>query len=480
MKKIISCFSLLFVLSFLCSGQTTSVTLQVTDTDAQTWNNGTWQAQLQPLTGSLTNINFKIIGTQNPVPNPNQFGALSPTGGASLTLTPNTVINPIGSMWNFTVCPQATAKCYSTLIFIFGSSQNVTIAPPGIRLNTTNVIPLAYTDGEVTLGLGQLYYNLILNNLRQCTQVICNGTGYSTLAGGGGSGCVVNPADGGCAIAGSPSVDLFIGSVGGGTGWLFQLLNSGLQLTVPLNVNSGNTAGVWSISCGPDPGVGSNISFTGPSGGCVPYTLYWPGTSTSGYLQCTNTANKLTCVYETAIDLSGSDVTNALNVTNGGTGAATKQAAINNLFNTPIRNGDLFGYWNGSAWNNFGGCTVSTCIFTENGAGNPGWLQTPLAVQYGGTGLVTQSSNIVYKGNGTGAEVVSSISDDGAKVAVTEPVRLVPVTFSTLPLCAAGTEGEHAAVTDSTTSTWGATITGSGANHVLAYCDGTNWTVAGK
>jgi hypothetical protein len=41
-------------------------------------------------------------------------------------------------------------------------------------------------------------------------------------------------------------------------------------------------------------------------------------------------------------------------------------------------------------------------------------------------------------------------------------------------------EGMLAGVTDSTTNTWGATITGGGSNHVLAYYDGTNWTVAGK
>lgn len=50
--------------------------------------------------------------------------------------------------------------------------------------------------------------------------------------------------------------------------------------------------------------------------------------------------------------------------------------------------------------------------------------------------------------------------------------------FSKLPACASGTEGSLAPVTDSTTTTWGATITGSGSSHVLAYCDGTNWTVA--
>jgi hypothetical protein len=54
------------------------------------------------------------------------------------------------------------------------------------------------------------------------------------------------------------------------------------------------------------------------------------------------------------------------------------------------------------------------------------------------------------------------------------------VTFANLPACASGLEGMQGAVTDSTTATWGATITGTGSNHVLGYCDGTNWTVAGK
>lgn len=55
-----------------------------------------------------------------------------------------------------------------------------------------------------------------------------------------------------------------------------------------------------------------------------------------------------------------------------------------------------------------------------------------------------------------------------------------PGLFSALPACAGGTEGTLRGVTDSSTVTWGATITGGSSSHVLAYCDGTNWTVAGK
>jgi hypothetical protein len=57
---------------------------------------------------------------------------------------------------------------------------------------------------------------------------------------------------------------------------------------------------------------------------------------------------------------------------------------------------------------------------------------------------------------------------------------IAPVAFASLPSCSSTTEGEKRPVTDSTTAVWGATITGSSSNHVLAYCDGTNWTVAAK
>ncbi len=56
---------------------------------------------------------------------------------------------------------------------------------------------------------------------------------------------------------------------------------------------------------------------------------------------------------------------------------------------------------------------------------------------------------------------------------------LKPQAFSALPAASATYKGVLACVTDSTTAVWGATITGVGGNVVLAYCNGTNWTVMG-
>jgi hypothetical protein len=51
-------------------------------------------------------------------------------------------------------------------------------------------------------------------------------------------------------------------------------------------------------------------------------------------------------------------------------------------------------------------------------------------------------------------------------------------TFANLPPTPA--TGSYATVTNSNTATWGANIAGGGANVVLAFYNGTNWTVAGK
>lgn len=85
---------------------------------------------------------------------------------------------------------------------------------------------------------------------------------------------------------------------------------------------------------------------------------------------------------------------------------------------------------------------------------------------------VSPNINYVFPGPNNGSDSDAYVVDGS--------LQLTPGLFSTLPTCAAGVEGTMDAVSDSTTNTWGATITGTGANHVMAYCDGTNWTVAGK
>jgi hypothetical protein len=159
-------------LTALAVGQTTTVTLQATDTDGQSWNNGSWTASLYAPPG-VPNGPFVIIGTSTPVPNQTQSGLLSVTGGASgLTFTPNLSIAPSGTQWQFTFCSAAApTQCFQYQIVIAGASQTIAQTLPGIRVSTTNplVRATAYRDGEITGALqGTFYFNLTDLTLHVC------------------------------------------------------------------------------------------------------------------------------------------------------------------------------------------------------------------------------------------------------------------------------------------------------------------------
>jgi hypothetical protein len=70
----------------------------------------------------------------------------------------------------------------------------------------------------------------------------------------------------------------------------------------------------------------------------------------------------------------------------------------------------------------------------------------------------------------------ASLSDFARGLTAAE--TLPPVAFSSLP--ASPSEGMLVSVTDSDNNVWGENIGGGGGFNVLAYYNGTNWTVAGK
>ena len=91
----------------------------------------------------------------------------------------------------------------------------------------------------------------------------------------------------------------------------------------------------------------------------------------------------------------------------------------------------------------------------------------------------------LYAGSSTGVVWIGNSSSHNSYIGASlakfaSPVQTTAVTFASLPACGSSAEGEMRAVTDSNVNTWGSTVTGGGSNHVLAYCDGSNWTVAAK
>lgn len=122
-------------------------------------------------------------------------------------------------------------------------------------------------------------------------------------------------------------------------------------------------------------------------------------------------------------------------------------------------------------------------VLAYNDTPNTSALNEGVVVQTGGNGGGTSTTDysvhILAPANGETLTTHAGIEVDAQATGV--PLQLKPVGFATLPACSATYEGSQAAVSDANVGTWGTTITaGSSTNHVLAYCDGTNWTVAGK
>jgi len=88
----------------------------------------------------------------------------------------------------------------------------------------------------------------------------------------------------------------------------------------------------------------------------------------------------------------------------------------------------------------------------------------------GGAAALTARPVIEIQNNGTAKFRITATGD----------VVIPPVAFSSLPTCVSGLEGARRSVNDAMTNAWGDTITGSGSLHVLAYCNGSNWTVYAK
>lgn len=104
-----------------------------------------------------------------------------------------------------------------------------------------------------------------------------------------------------------------------------------------------------------------------------------------------------------------------------------------------------------------------------------------------GTSTITGGTNgrVLYDNSGvigekatTGSGSVVLATAPTVSLPVVDVLTLTPTAFGSLPV--SPTFGMVASVSDSNTVTWGATISGGSTNKVLAFYNGTNWTVIGK
>lgn len=99
-------------------------------------------------------------------------------------------------------------------------------------------------------------------------------------------------------------------------------------------------------------------------------------------------------------------------------------------------------------------------------------VTTPWSIEAGSK--ATGGFGTLYGSNSVGIGTAHPV----AALDVAGAIHSLPVAFSSLPACTSALEGTQQPVMDSSTNTWGAALSGGGSDHVLAYCNGTAWTVA--
>lgn len=104
----------------------------------------------------------------------------------------------------------------------------------------------------------------------------------------------------------------------------------------------------------------------------------------------------------------------------------------------------------------------STICFDSESGGT--LASTPMPIRFLING--TEKIKIGTPSNGQDVVIFSTLAS-----------QLNPITFASKP--SSSVKGMVAVFTDSTTATWGATVAGGGANNVLAWFNGSNWTVIG-
>lgn len=73
--------------------------------------------------------------------------------------------------------------------------------------------------------------------------------------------------------------------------------------------------------------------------------------------------------------------------------------------------------------------------------------------------------------------VTEVVRINGSGITSFAGVKYAVVVVSALPVCDASAEGYVYGVSDASSAVFNSTVTGGGSNHVVAYCNGTNWTV---
>lgn len=403
---------------------------------------------------------------------PRALAALT-LGATSITSDANLVLSPTTNLGIGNVNPQAllhlgTAGTRAGIIKVDGStSGTITIQPAAAAGTWTFTLPTsAGTNGQVltTNGSGV--------------------TSWTTVAGGGitnGAGANIIPKSDGVNLVASrisdsgpgDNITLAANSPDGGNSILLDVAddsgNQGSVFVYP-NLITAQTTGTF---CAGDCDGNANSTklsvddlnqqtflVAGDSGDIGMFAGNNLIRVSGG-----NLTNGISLVAPTInIDSSAAGFINIGDTNGAGNGTVARVDDSNRVINLEAGDGTLQVSHLGSVK------TTTISPFSVAGA-DLGTRALPFVRVYIG---VAATNNIEISGTATAARVITLPDASGI-------VQLSSTTdFASLPTCNSTTDGMTRGVNNSNTNIWGANIAGGGANHVLAFCNGTVWTVAGK
>lgn len=280
----------------------TIVTGTASDPSGQPYANGTWQATFVPAPGSPPP--YQVNGQPIVL---SYSGSLDSNGSFSVTVADNTAVEPVGSQWKFTVCPDSSFQCTSYTTTVSGVSLDITSGLQQVIksmvgvINPTEIVT-SYQDSFISqTSDGDLYFNTSTGDYR----FWYSGAWHSISGGTGGGGIVsinanTNPAQ---LIVGGAGIT--VTSAGGTTT---------ISLTPPAIVLGSITANPASIQGGnTSVGTATLINGVAPTGGAlvtlssnnaavtVPASVTIPAGSTSATFTITTT----TVAVNTSVTITG-------------------------------------------------------------------------------------------------------------------------------------------------------------------------------
>lgn len=365
MKKFLALI-LLFV-GTLVYGQTSNVSATVTDSDSQTWNNGSYIISFVPPSGYTGSI-YTFNGTPWTPPAP-ITGSLSISGVFTYNgLQRNDYILPAGSHWQFTFQPLASFGPSSTQLFINNGTMNIgsslVLVAPRFPAGSLYGGSYGYLDVEIspTPPIGGFYYNVSLT----CQRVW------------GGSSYACNNGNATIPTCSANQISYFNSD---GSVLACLALGSGLSIDAGTMIG-GITQLTGDASAGP--GAGSQVitfaTVNNGSGQC--------GDSTHVCQVTTNPKGLVTAQQAVSIAASGGGINQLTGDGTAGPGSGSQAFTLANANGSPGTCGDA----------------THVCQLTSNAKG---LISTQTQIAITAAGGITQLTGDASAGPGSGSQIAT-------------------------------------------------------------------------